>query len=279
MKSRWLIALTLAIVLGQGCAQSKMKNMQRPGTNTIQENIQPLSLTPDLEDGAEYLVRQPHPLSLADLHSKYHSTFFLNGDPSKREVALTFDDAPDANFSPQVLDVLKGVGVKATFFVVGNRAEAHPDIMKRIVAEGHAIGNHSYSHANLPKLTDAEFRSQIEKTDTIIRRFTGYTSDIVRPPYGNINEPQIQWLGSQQKKIISWNVDSLDWKGLNAEQVITNVLGHVHPGSIILQHAAGGTNEDLSGTVKALPKIINQLQADGVKLVTVPELFNIPIGR
>jgi peptidoglycan/xylan/chitin deacetylase (PgdA/CDA1 family) len=279
MKSRWLIALILAIVLGQGCTQSKMKNMQKPGTNAIQENIQPLSLTPELEDGAEYLVRQPHPLSLADLRSKYHSTFFLNGDPSKREVALTFDDAPDAKFTPQVLDALKGVGVKATFFVVGNRAEAHPDIMKRIVAEGHAIGNHSYSHANLPKLTDTEFRNQIQKTDTIIRRFTGYTSNIVRAPYGNINEPQIQWLVSQQKKIINWNVDSLDWKGLNAEQVITNVLGHVQPGSIILQHAAGGTNEDLSGTIEALPKIINQLQADGVKLVTVPELCNIPIGK
>jgi peptidoglycan/xylan/chitin deacetylase (PgdA/CDA1 family) len=267
MKSRWLIALILAIVLGQGCAQSKMKNMQ------------PLSLTPDLEDGAEHSVRQPHPLSLADLRTKYQNIFLLNGDPSKREVALTFDDAPDAKFSPQVLDVLKAAKVKATFFIIGNRAEAHPDIMKRIVDEGHAIGNHSYSHANLPKLPDAEFRNQIQKTDTIIQRFTGHISNIVRPPYGNINEPQIQWLTSQNKKIINWNVDSLDWKGLNAEQVMTNVLGHVQPGSIILQHAAGGTNEDLSGTVTALPKIINQLQADGVKLVTIPELFNIPIGK
>lgn len=282
MKSRRMIPILVPLLMGLalslGCAQYNTKNEFRPTPETIpgQKKIQTLSTTPNLEDGPEYLVRQPHPLSLADLRNKYRSTFLLNGDPSKREVALTFDDAPDAIFTPKVLDALKKAGVKATFFVVGNRVEAHPDIMKRIVAEGHAIGNHSYSHANLPKLTDAEFRNQIQKTDDIIRRFTGYTPNIVRPPYGNINEGQIQWLASQHKKIVNWNVDSLDWKGLNAEQVAANVLGHVHPGSIILQHAAGGTNEDLSGTVQAVPKIVKQLRADGVTLVTIPKLLNIP---
>ncbi|EHQ59208.1 polysaccharide deacetylase [Paenibacillus dendritiformis C454] len=222
-------------------------------------------------------MREPHALSLADLRAKYRTTFILNGPGTKREIALSFDDAPDDNFTPKVLDVLKSEGVKATFFVVGNRIEKHPDIMKRIVEEGHILGNHSYNHANLPKLSDAEFREQIIKTDQLIREHTGYIPNIVRPPYGNISENQIKWLASQKKKVINWNVDSLDWKGLDAEEVKTNVLAHVSPGAIILQHSAGGTGQDLSGTVVALPEIIRTLKNDGVKLVTIPELLDLNV--
>ncbi|TJY41191.1 polysaccharide deacetylase family protein [Cohnella pontilimi] len=215
-------------------------------------------------------------MTLADLRSKYRGMFLLNGPSTKREVALTFDDAPDANFTPKVLDALKKAGVKATFFVVGNRVAAHPDIVNRMVREGHVLGNHSYTHANLPKLKDASFRDEILKTDRIIRSHTGYLPSYVRPPYGNISEHQIQWLRSEHKTIVNWNVDSLDWKGLSGEQVSTNILAHVKPGSIILQHAAGGTGEDLTGTVDALPKVISKLRKDGVKFVTVPELLGTP---
>ncbi|MNJ42351.1 Peptidoglycan-N-acetylglucosamine deacetylase [compost metagenome] len=235
------------------------------------------SATPDLASGPEKNVRKPHPLSLEDLRKKYRSTFLLNGPSSKRAVALTFDDAPDAHFTPLVLDALKKEGVQATFFVVGNRVEAHPEIMKRIVQEGHLIGNHSYNHANLPKVSDAEFRDQVQKTDKLISQYTGYTPNIIRPPYGNISEGQIQWLASQGKKVINWNVDSLDWKGLTPQQVQTNVLGNVKPGSIILHHAAGGKGEDLTCTVNALPHIINQLRKDGVELVWVTDLLGLGI--
>ncbi|MBW7454193.1 polysaccharide deacetylase family protein [Paenibacillus sepulcri] len=279
MKLNWLIPFLVVLSIGSGCTQRSIDQkapQPEPRSLTEQSKIQSQSATPDLLDGSEQKVRQPHSLSLSDLRNKYQSTFLLNGSAKKREVALTFDDAPDADFTPQILDVLKKAGVKATFFVIGNRAESHPDIMKRIVQDGHLIGNHSYNHANLPKLSDAEFRYQINKTDQLIRQFTGFTPKIVRPPYGNISERQIQWLASQHKKIVNWNVDSLDWKGLKAEQVEGNILAHVYPGSIILQHAAGGTGEDLSGTVKALPNIISKLKNDGVKLVTITELLNIP---
>lgn len=277
MKLRWLIACLLALGVSAGCTQTNMPRSRQPDTLNRSGQFAPhmQSATPELADGPEHGVRSPAPMSLADLRSKYRSTFLLNGPATKREVALTFDDAPDAVFTPKVLDALKQEGVKATFFVVGNRVEAYPDIMRRMVREGHVIGNHSYSHANLPKLTDNKFREEIIKTDQLIREYTGSTPHIVRPPYGNINEDQIRWLSSQHKKIVNWNVDSLDWKGLSAEQVATNVLAHVRPGSIVLQHAAGGVGEDLSGTVDALPKIIKKLREDGVKLVTVPELLGI----
>ena len=235
--------------------------------------------TPDLKGGPEHLVREPHPLSLADLRKKYSHTFLLNGDRAKREVALTFDDGPDDKFTPQVLDALKKAGVKATFCVVGNRVKAHPDILKRMIKEGHAIANHSYSHPNFPKLKIEEFRKEIVNTDHIIHKVSGYNTSIVRPPYGSINEEEIKWLAHKNKKIVNWDVDSLDWKGLSAEQVSTNILAQVKPGSIILQHSAGGEGEDLSGSVKALPEIINKLKGDGVKFVTIPHMLGIPVNK
>jgi peptidoglycan/xylan/chitin deacetylase (PgdA/CDA1 family) len=254
---------------GQANVRQQAAGQQQP----VKAHNGKASATPDLQGGQERNVRAPHPMSLADLHAKYPSTFILNGSSAQREVALTFDDAPDAVFTPQVLDALRKAGVKATFFVIGNRAEAHPDIMKRMVREGHAVGNHSYSHANLPKLSDRTFREEVSRTDKILRGFTGSTPTLIRPPYGNTNETQINWLHSQHKKIVGWNVDSLDWKGLSVKQVSTNVLAHVKPGSIILQHAAGGTGEDLSGTVKAIPEIVAKLKQDGVRFVTVPDLL------
>ncbi|MED4953786.1 polysaccharide deacetylase family protein [Paenibacillus macerans] len=279
---RTLAVCLLVAALCQGCAQNPGKGNNHPEAKSQKisqagktERNQQHKSTPELLGGAEGKVRKPHPMSLADLHQKYPAIYELNGPRSKRQVALTFDDAPDAVFTPQVLDALKQAGVKATFFVVGNRAEAHPDIMARIVREGHRVGNHSYSHANLPKLTDLKFRSEVTRTDQIISNYTGSVPALFRPPYGNTNERQLLWLASKGKKIVGWNVDSLDWKGLNADQVSSNVLSHVLPGSIILQHAAGGQGEDLSGTVAAIPRIVKSLKSDGVEIVTVEDLLNL----
>ncbi len=273
MRTRILGLFLTIFCLMTGC---QAENLGDPTHDEIKE--QPYTYvrhTPQLAGGSEYAHRIPQPLSLADLHQKYKSNFILSGPPHKREIALTFDDAPDTYFTPQVLDALKKMNVKATFFIVGNRAEKHPEIVRRMVREGHAIGNHSYNHANFNKLSDAAFRAQIKKTDEILEKLIGYRPVIVRPPYGNVTEGQIKWLISQKKKIINWNVDSLDWKNLTAEQVSTNVLSGIRPGSIVLQHSAGGKGEDLTGTVQAIPTIIKKLRADGVRFVTVPELLEI----
>jgi peptidoglycan-N-acetylglucosamine deacetylase len=276
MKS-FLLSFLLVLCIGFGCPQIKIQKTPRSNLHNFSEQskAETVSLTLNLTD-QEQKVREPHPLSLANIQNKYHRAILTDGPGTKREIALTFDDAPDANFTPKILDILKKNGVKATFFVVGWRVEAYPDIVKRIVAEGHILGNHSYNHANLPKLKDDAFHEQIIKTDRLIEKFTGFTPNIVRPPYGNVTERQVQWLVTQKKIIVNWNVDSLDWKGLKAEQVATNVLTHVHAGSIILQHSGTGTGGDLSGTVNALPKIIDELKNEGFKLVTIPKLLGIP---
>ncbi|WP_248928255.1 polysaccharide deacetylase family protein [Paenibacillus hamazuiensis] len=213
-------------------------------------------------------------LTIAELTKKYPGIFMLKSPVSAPKAALTFDDAPDDKYTPQVLDILKKYHVKATFFIVGSRAEKHPQLVKRMVREGHVIGNHSYDHALLPKLPDEKYKSQIRKTDAIIKRLTGYSPRFLRPPYGEISESQLKWAAAERMLVVNWNVDSQDWRQLNAQQVTYNVMKDARAGAIILQHSGGGDGQDLSGTVQALPGIIEQLRAKGLELVTLPELLH-----
>ncbi|KOR88976.1 polysaccharide deacetylase family protein [Paenibacillus solani] len=218
------------------------------------------------------------PPSLSQLLKKYPDTFRSSG-PRIKQVALTFDDVPDPRFTGKVLDILKQHQVKATFFAVGERAKKHPDLMKRIHKEGHAIGNHSYNHAQLNKLSFEKFKGQIERTDTILKSLTGVNPRLIRPPYGDINEEQLQWARKNGYKVVNWNVDSLDWKGLKKEEVKHNILSAAGPGSIVLQHAGGGVGSDLTGTIEALPDIISELQRKGFSLVTLPDMLGVSESR
>ncbi|MEC0269324.1 polysaccharide deacetylase family protein [Paenibacillus anseongense] len=214
-------------------------------------------------------------LTLSQLVVKYPDTFKLRGSSQEKKVALTFDDGPDTRFTPKVLDALKANQVKATFFVLGSQASSHPDIVRRIVREGHVIGNHSYSHANLPKLSVDKFQNQIMNTENVLQGLIGYAPRLIRPPYGAINEEQVRWVADHHYLIVNWNVDSLDWKSLNSEQVLNNIMQQTKPGSIILQHSGGADTQDLSGTVQAIGPLITKLKAAGYTFVTVPELLHV----
>ncbi|OCT13927.1 chitooligosaccharide deacetylase [Paenibacillus pectinilyticus] len=218
-------------------------------------------------------------LSLSQLVVKYPDTFKLRGSSQEKKIALTFDDGPDTRFTPKVLDALKANGVKATFFVLGSLASTHPDIIQRIVHEGHVIGNHSYSHANLPKLSVDKFQNQIERTDNVLQGLIGYAPRLIRPPYGAINEEQVRWMADHHYLIVNWNVDSLDWKSLNSDQVLHNIIQQTKPGSIILQHSGGADSQDLSGTVQAIGPLVSKLKAAGYTFVTVPELLHVTKSR
>ncbi|GCL73551.1 polysaccharide deacetylase family protein [Paenibacillus naphthalenovorans] len=216
----------------------------------------------------------PH-IEHLDWSSKYPTEVILHG-PLRKEAALTFDDGPDGLWTPMVLDALARFHVKATFFVVGRRCEANPDVLRRIAREGHVIGNHSWNHPNLAKLTAAEdIRSQIQRTDEVIRRLTGITPVLFRPPYGALSDTVVEEAVKAKKKVILWNVDSLDWMQLSGRQVAANILAHTRPGSIVLQHSAGGVGESLQGSVDALPVVIQTLRGRSYKLLTVPQLLNL----
>ncbi|RRJ67765.1 polysaccharide deacetylase family protein [Paenibacillus oralis] len=216
---------------------------------------------------------KPKPADLGELQRKYSETFKFHG-PKVKQVALTFDDGPDPRFTPQVLDVLQREGVKATFFVLGNRAKKFPALVKRIHHEGHLIGNHSFSHPNFGKRSLKQFQTEILRTEKIIKQTVGYRPKLIRPPYGEIRETQIQWVKKNGCTIVNWNVDSLDWKGLDKAKVEANVLGAAGPGSIVLFHAGGGVGSNLNGTIQALPDIIQTMRAKGYQFVDLAELLH-----
>lgn len=190
-------------------------------------------------------------------------------------IALTFDDVPDPRFTPQLLDVLRKYQVKATFFVVGSRAERHPELIARIIREGHVIGNHSYNHPEFGKLGMNEFRTQIIRTENILSALAGYKPRLIRPPYGDISEPQLKWAKAHGYKLVNWNVDSLDWRGLSKAQVRNNIVAHAGKGAIILQHGGGGRGSNLQGTIQALPEVITIMRKRGYTFVTVPHMLQV----
>lgn len=230
----------------------------------------------DLAGGPEWKERGFPKREIVDLISMYPDLFIASGNKEEKKIALTFDDGPDDLYTPQILDVLKDKKVKATFFVIGKRVEGYPKVMKRMVEEGHLIGNHTWSHPEIMKLPLEKAKEEILKTEEVLKPYyKDKKGDIMifRSPYGSIDPEKVEFIADMGYKIISWNVDSLDWKGLSADEVKTNILENVINGSIILQHSAGGIGEDLSGTVKALPEIIDVLKEDGFEFVTIDELL------
>ncbi|WP_282197961.1 polysaccharide deacetylase family protein [Collibacillus ludicampi] len=217
--------------------------------------------------------RHPH-LVHVDWASRFPNEVILHGPP-RREVAFTFDDGPDDIWTPRILDVLKQYDVKATFMCVGRRIQQHPQVLLRMIREGHIVGNHTWNHPNLTKITLAEARLQIIRTSDEINRIAGVRPRLFRPPYGALNADVIRELITLDYKIIFWNVDSLDWAKLTAPQVAANILAHTRPGSIILQHSAGGVGESLEDTVQAIPYVVETLRQGGYRIVTVPQMLNI----
>ena len=233
----------------------------------------------DLAGGPEKENRGFPQREIIDLASEYPEIFYRFGPNEKRMVALTFDDGPDDNFTPQILDVLKDHDVPATFFVIGKRCELFPEVLERIGIEGHIIGNHTYTHPDIIKLTNKEVSKEIEATDKIVNELVGYNPLLFRAPYGSIDRKKVEQIANNGYKIIAWDVDSLDWRGLSAGEVKTNILENVTKGSIILQHSAGGIDEDLSGTVEALGEIIEVLKKDGFEFILVHELLGVPYKK
>ncbi|NPV69813.1 MAG: polysaccharide deacetylase family protein [Firmicutes bacterium] len=210
-----------------------------------------------------------------DLARIYPDRVLRQGDVKQNLVALTFDDGPDTQFTPQILDALAQKGVRATFFLIGKRLSEAPAVVGRIIAEGHAVGNHTYNHPNVMRFTADEISSEIASAGEALRRFGVRRTDMFRPPYGAVHVSSVESLANSGYRLYLWSVDSLDWRGLNSQQVIDNVVPLVANGSVILMHSAGGPGEDLSGTVQALPVIIDQLRAKGYRFVTLTEMFPV----
>ena len=195
----------------------------------------------------------------AELYKAYYEK------KNRKVVALTFDDGPNPATTNQALDTLSKYGIKATFFVLGKNVSGNEGILKRMKADGHVIGNHSWSHPVLSKLSLDDAKKQITDTEDALTKVLGSSSKLMRPPYGAITD---DIRNSLDLSFIMWNVDSLDWKSKNEAAILTEIQREVKNGSIILMH------DIHSETVNALPKVIDYLKGQGYDFVTVPDLLD-----
>ncbi len=189
-------------------------------------------------------------------------------------IALTFDDGPSATLTPKLLDLLAAHHIKATFFVIGENVAEHPEIVSRAAREGHEIGNHSWSHPNLGKMSDESVRRQLQQTDDAIKSATGKRPTLMRPPYGSITAREKRWIHDEfGYDIILWDVDPYDWKRPGPAVVRARILKETRPGSIVLSH------DIHPGTIEAMPSTFDELEAKGFKFVTVSELIRMAAAR
>ena len=187
-------------------------------------------------------------------------------------IAMSFDDGPSEKLTPKLLDVLAAHHVKATFFVIGQNATEHPEIVARAAREGHEIGNHSWSHPNFGKMSDDGIRRELQKTDDVILSATGAHPILLRPPYGSITSRQKKWINQEfGYKIILWDVDPLDWKRPGPVAVCNRIVKNTRAGSIVLSH------DIHPGTIEAMPATLDQLGAKGFKFVTVSQLLAMAV--
>lgn len=179
-------------------------------------------------------------------------------------VALTFDDGPSPRCTPRLLDGLAEYGARATFFVVGCQTVKDPDIVRRIAAEGHQVGNHSYDHPQLDSLTYAQALDDLQKNDDLLRELLGEGDYWVRPPYGLLSEEESSAL---TVPIINWSVDTEDWKSKDAGKILDIIYRDTGDGDIILLH------DRYLNSVSAALQAVDHLQQQGYRFVTVAELL------
>ncbi len=186
-------------------------------------------------------------------------------------VALTFDDGPHPERTPKILDTLKKHGAQATFFVTGKNAEAHPEIIRRIIADGHLVGNHTYSHSNnFPWMSESKMKEEIHWCDVVLEKITGHRPTMFRPPFGVTNPPLAKALRRDFRTIVGWDVRSLDtmakWP---REKVFERVRRRLRPGSVVLLH------DDRAEGDALLEMILDHLERSDYKVERFDELFGL----
>lgn len=186
-------------------------------------------------------------------------------------VAMTFDDGPHPRLTPLLLDVLKARNIRATFYVIGQNVVRHPQLMARMVAEGHEIGNHTYRHPTLSQLGTESIQREMDRTTLAVFQATGKAPVTMRPPYGSITLNQRKMVyQTRGLPTVLWSVDPRDWQRPGSQVVANRIVGNAHRGAVILAH------DIHSPTVRAMPAALDGLLARGFEFTTVSELLGWP---
>ncbi|MEW2412933.1 polysaccharide deacetylase family protein [Streptomyces sp. NPDC046866] len=192
----------------------------------------------------------------------------LPPEPGKAAaMALTFDDGPDSRHTPAILDTLARYGVRAVFLVCGGMAAENKDLLRRMTAEGHVIGNHTWSHPHIPTLSRPDLAAEIARTSELVEETVGQAPVWFRAPYGEWNRAAFEIGAELGMEPLAWTLDSLDWTDPGTTRIVSRVLQGAGPGAIVLNHDAGG---DRDQTVRAVAAYLPQLLARGYRMTLPP---------
>lgn len=193
---------------------------------------------------------------------------------ASKQIALTFDDGPCELYTREILEILSEYNAKATFFVIGKNAEKYPELIRLEKENGHEIGNHTYSHPELRKISPEQFMEEISKTQEILKNITGEYPILFRPPGGYLNNSIVDKITSSNCKTVlwSWRQDTRDWEKPKADVIVNTVISNIKDGDIILFH---DYNTKGSTTPEALRKLLPKLTEMGYEFVTVSELVKM----
>lgn len=215
-------------------------------------------------------LKKPEKPYYSLIPERYQGKTVHHVSPRNQEkvIALTFDDGPWLE-TPKVLTILREFNVKATFFILGQNLLLYPEIIKQVVEGGHAVGNHSWTHS-YPKMEPQKAKAEIENTSAKLQLMTGLKTRLFRPPGGILDNGVAEYARSKNYAVIMWSIDTKDYQQASAEILANRVLNQAHPGDIVLMHDGGGNRFQ---TIAALKIMIPELQKQGYRFVTIPELL------
>ena len=208
-------------------------------------------------------------MRIENLKMNNSGKLFYKKHTNQKEIALTFDDGPDNIFTPKIIKILKEYKIHATFFLLGKNIGRNPEIVKELIKQKHEIGNHSFSHKTLIFKTPKFIKSEIERTDLILRESGLGKTQLFRPPYGRYSLALLFILRKMKKKMILWNIGPKDFKAKSSNEIISKIEKKLKPGSIIVLHEKSGEK-----TIKALNILIPRLLNQKYQFKTISDLFD-----
>jgi peptidoglycan-N-acetylglucosamine deacetylase len=240
-----------------------------------------LRITAQPQSGSREVEFDPERKLITAAHfTAFPSPYVLTRQGSQeRKIALTFDDGPDGQYTPQILDALAKAGVHATFFIIGANGELHPDLLRRIVNEGHELGNHTFTHPNVSLISPAQFDLELSATQHLLASVVGRQSLLFRAPYAEDSEPEtidqvrpVELASARGYLAVGMQIDPDDWQRPGVDEIARRTVEEAErgEGNVVLLHDAGG---DRSQTVQAIPKLVEALRSRGFQFVTIADLL------